>query len=277
MSELKRTHSDKTITCLAHLLGLLSVAKQPLDQHQLTEWGQLDEIREGGKPTIDDLCSLADEKIERTIRDDGETVYNLIKNSTGQESLFEHDGPLHGKDPKEFHLWIVGSGLRKATQACSWMPLDEYQDSYLLSHCSDYFALCRTADERLGLIKKIYHAYMAAGYDIGDLDFPGLKELSAAEAKILSGIGANLFLDGVLQIDGIVARLLSQHAGEVLSLGGLSTLSEEVAEALSEHRGVADGWGILCLDGITDLDRNCLLYTSPSPRDLSTSRMPSSA
>ena len=25
------------------------------------------------------------------------------------------------------------------------------------------------------------------------------------------------------------------------------------------------------------LDRNCLLYTSPSPRDLSTSRMPSSA
>ena len=26
-----------------------------------------------------------------------------------------------------------------------------------------------------------------------------------------------------------------------------------------------------------DLDDNCLLYTSPSPRDLSTSRMPSSA
>ena len=27
----------------------------------------------------------------------------------------------------------------------------------------------------------------------------------------------------------------------------------------------------------TDLARTCLLYTSPSPRDLSTSRMPSSA
>ena len=26
-----------------------------------------------------------------------------------------------------------------------------------------------------------------------------------------------------------------------------------------------------------ELDTNCLLYTSPSPRDLSTSRMPSSA
>ena len=29
--------------------------------------------------------------------------------------------------------------------------------------------------------------------------------------------------------------------------------------------------------GDTDLDTPCLLYTSPSPRDLSTSRMPSSA
>ena len=28
---------------------------------------------------------------------------------------------------------------------------------------------------------------------------------------------------------------------------------------------------------LTDLDEACLLYTSPSPRDLSTSRMPSSA
>ena len=31
------------------------------------------------------------------------------------------------------------------------------------------------------------------------------------------------------------------------------------------------------LQGIEQLDKACLLYTSPSPRDLSTSRMPSSA
>ena len=31
------------------------------------------------------------------------------------------------------------------------------------------------------------------------------------------------------------------------------------------------------LPGFTDLHIHCLLYTSPSPRDLSTSRMPSSA
>ena len=39
---------------------------------------------------------------------------------------------------------------------------------------------------------------------------------------------------------------------------------------VDEIREIA-AWGIL--DGVT----TCLLYTSPSPRDLSTSRMPSSA
>ena len=33
----------------------------------------------------------------------------------------------------------------------------------------------------------------------------------------------------------------------------------------------------IILEGDEDLDHICLLYTSPSPRDLSTSRMPSSA
>ena len=32
-----------------------------------------------------------------------------------------------------------------------------------------------------------------------------------------------------------------------------------------------------CADGIQEYIETCLLYTSPSPRDLSTSRMPSSA
>ena len=33
----------------------------------------------------------------------------------------------------------------------------------------------------------------------------------------------------------------------------------------------------LALNPVPHLDSHCLLYTSPSPRDLSTSRMPSSA
>ena len=42
--------------------------------------------------------------------------------------------------------------------------------------------------------------------------------------------------------------------------------------AMSEHRGQLEPC-TGCLDGLSA----CLLYTSPSPRDLSTSRMPSSA
>ena len=43
--------------------------------------------------------------------------------------------------------------------------------------------------------------------------------------------------------------------------------------------GPAESVSIALVDGIspTDFRNRCLLYTSPSPRDLSTSRMPSSA
>ena len=36
-------------------------------------------------------------------------------------------------------------------------------------------------------------------------------------------------------------------------------------------------WGNVTIDTVCDILVSCLLYTSPSPRDLSTSRMPSSA
>ena len=47
------------------------------------------------------------------------------------------------------------------------------------------------------------------------------------------------------------------------SLNPLHTIERQIAETLKIHRGMSDS--------------ACLLYTSPSPRDLSTSRMPSSA
>ena len=43
------------------------------------------------------------------------------------------------------------------------------------------------------------------------------------------------------------------------------------------HLGGPTAIAILIFGAILILVRNCLLYTSPSPRDLSTSRMPSSA
>ena len=53
----------------------------------------------------------------------------------------------------------------------------------------------------------------------------------------------------------------------------------EGVEALSKHKALrAKATGAsLTLKKIRSDNKGCLLYTSPSPRDLSTSRMPSSA
>ena len=51
-------------------------------------------------------------------------------------------------------------------------------------------------------------------------------------------------------------------SGQVLTSGG---------------SGSAPTWSTINSDKITEGNTDCLLYTSPSPRDLSTSRMPSSA
>ena len=50
---------------------------------------------------------------------------------------------------------------------------------------------------------------------------------------------------------------------------------KEIEKSLEAYREAAkaDAW----LFGDYDVYKSCLLYTSPSPRDLSTSRMPSSA
>ena len=49
--------------------------------------------------------------------------------------------------------------------------------------------------------------------------------------------------------------------------------AETVAETLEKSLASVVGHPVKC----TGAGRTCLLYTSPSPRDLSTSRMPSSA
>ena len=62
----------------------------------------------------------------------------------------------------------------------------------------------------------------------------------------------------------------------------LVDMEYKVDDAFLAEHGVAKGLMTLVeedrLDALTDaLSELCLLYTSPSPRDLSTSRMPSSA
>ena len=55
---------------------------------------------------------------------------------------------------------------------------------------------------------------------------------------------------------------------------GAKTLLIEETEWLG---GMLTSAGVSAIDGNYKLPSGCLLYTSPSPRDLSTSRMPSSA
>ena len=54
-------------------------------------------------------------------------------------------------------------------------------------------------------------------------------------------------------------------AGDLATTGDLATLAGDIASLTVNKRDIGDG------------AFPCLLYTSPSPRDLSTSRMPSSA
>ena len=62
-------------------------------------------------------------------------------------------------------------------------------------------------------------------------------------------------------------------------------VQEMIDDAIRKHNRNASiismcvGWVVLALfaEGLLRLIGVCLLYTSPSPRDLSTSRMPSSA
>ena len=92
-----------------------------------------------------------------------------------------------------------------------------------------------------------------------------------------------------VQLPAAVAGLVSESAlagyGNLATGGDFSSSNKEIKAQLAgltpgclfddsvSNLAMADG----CLAGLWLLHGFCLLYTSPSPRDLSTSRMPSSA
>ena len=57
--------------------------------------------------------------------------------------------------------------------------------------------------------------------------------------------------------------------------GRFHTINTEAGDAPANDAVVIDGEGLFALPGL--IDCHCLLYTSPSPRDRTRSRMPSSA
>ena len=75
-----------------------------------------------------------------------------------------------------------------------------------------------------------------------------------------------------------IAKLLAQSNHHIVYGGGAVGLMGTLADTVIEHNGKITG---IMPSFMKDVEWNhpkvCLLYTSPSPRDLSTSRMPSSA
>ena len=81
-------------------------------------------------------------------------------------------------------------------------------------------------------------------------------------------------LIGAGQIGGTLAHLAAmKELGDVVLFDLMSGLAKGKALDIAQSSAI-DGFNV-SLSGTDNYD--CLLYTSPSPRDLSTSRMPSSA
>ena len=102
------------------------------------------------------------------------------------------------------------------------------------------------------------------------------------------GTQARVGIVGASGYGGIqLVRLLTEHPNvELVFLGGEGSAGKAMSDIYPHlhHRGVGE-IELVNVDEIAQradivflaLPNGCLLYTSPSPRDLSTSRMPSSA
>ena len=77
--------------------------------------------------------------------------------------------------------------------------------------------------------------------------------------------------DGYVHL-GVASCASSVCHGAMLERTSTTVLQNEYV-TWTRHDHHADAYNTL----LTDASKRCLLYTSPSPRDLSTSRMPSSA
>ena len=97
----------------------------------------------------------------------------------------------------------------------------------------------------------------------------GLKKSGSANDETISGLNksADLSLESVFMIGQQLGMNTDTMRNRVKT--SFESIKNEMGEDYKNFSKVLDKYGIFCKD--------CLLYTSPSPRDLSTSRMPSSA
>ena len=83
----------------------------------------------------------------------------------------------------------------------------------------------------------------------------------------------NIYLSSKIHIWTNKDRLLKKGSEEYMQYNALGRTGLNVSRIGFGGGGIGQVWG----ETTRDEAISCLLYTSPSPRDLSTSRMPSSA
>ena len=97
-----------------------------------------------------------------------------------------------------------------------------------------------------------------------EFNYHRAASVADAEAKLGQGDDPTLMAGGMTLIPTLKQRLAMPS--DVVHLGGISDLA-----------GISVEGDTLVISAMTTHDTVCLLYTSPSPRDRTRSRMPSSA
>lgn len=117
-----------------------------------------------------------------------------------------------------------------------------------------------------GLASLADQAAQALSAHEGELILGGLTQLASpalAARLVLQHGGKNLVLDSVKTISNAAAIEAAKHAGPTLSLNGLSSLSQQVAEALATHDGE------LHLNDVRTLDDDAATAIARHPGPLS--------
>ena len=103
------------------------------------------------------------------------------------------------------------------------------------------------------------------------------RALVASPGMLEELVTGHLFAEGVVSSTADIAELMVREGRVDASLGSPVDISEVVAGKTRLITTACSTSGAIRPGSIRRVHRVCLLYTSPSPRDLSTSRMPSSA
>ena len=133
---------------------------------------------------------------------------------------------------------------------------------------------------------KVLEAFQASGNDpmwmimeVLPVLPPDLRPLVALDGGRFATSDLNDLYRRVINRNNRLRRLLDLNAPDIIVRNEKRMLQESVDALLDNgRRGKAiTGANKRQLKSLADMIKGCLLYTSPSPRDLSTSRMPSSA